>query len=66
MPKVTTNPKSRTQIQADSDAKRGIKIKAFKLHLDDIAMIEQVAERLGLPQNQLIVEAVRAYEKGFD
>ncbi|WP_323842927.1 hypothetical protein [Moraxella sp. Pampa] len=65
MPKVTTSPKSRTQIQADSDAKRGIKIKAFKLHLDDIAMIEQVAERLGLPQNQLIVEAVKAYEKGL-
>lgn len=66
MPKVTTNPKSRNQIQYDSDAKRGVKIKGFKLHLDDIAMIEQVAERLGLPQNQLIVEAVRAYEKGLE
>lgn len=55
------NPKTRTQIQAESDAKRGIKLKAFKLHTDDIAMIEQVARDLNMPQNRLIVEAVKAF-----
>ncbi|SPX85347.1 hypothetical protein [Moraxella ovis] len=61
MPKLTDNPKSRTQIQADSDAKRGIKLKAFKLHTDDIDFIVQSAKNLGLNQNELIVKAVRAY-----
>ncbi len=61
MPKYTTSPKSRNQIQYDSDEKRGVKIKAFKLHIDDIAMIETAAKTLNIPQNRLIVEAVKAY-----
>ncbi|UNU73292.1 hypothetical protein LU293_09540 [Moraxella nasovis] len=63
MPKYTTNPKSRNQIQYDSDAKRGMKTKGFKLHIDDIAMIEQTAKRLGIPQNELIVRAVLAFDR---
>lgn len=63
MPKIVDKPKSLNQIQYDSDAKRGVKVKGFKLHLDDIAFIEQMAERLNIPQNQLIVDAVRAYQK---
>lgn len=61
MPKIVANPKSATQIQKDSDDKRGIKLKAFKLHIDDIAMIETTAKTLNMPQNRLVVEAVKAY-----
>lgn len=66
MPKIVDKPKSRNQIQYDSDEKRGVKIKGFKLHLDDIALIEQLSARLGVPQNQLIMDAIRAYEKGLE
>ncbi|WII95978.1 hypothetical protein LU276_03960 [Moraxella haemolytica] len=63
MPKVTNNPKSRNQTQYDSNAKRGVKTKGFILHLDDIALIEQMAKDRNIPQNQLIMDAIRAYEK---
>ncbi|WLF83792.1 hypothetical protein [Moraxella sp. ZY210820] len=66
MPKIVEQPKSRNQIQYDSDEKRGVKIKGFKLHLDDIALIEQLSARLDVPQNQLIMDAIRAYEKGLE
>lgn len=59
-------PKSRAQIQAKSDAKRGVVSKTYKLHQDDVELIKSLAERLGIPQNQLIMDAIRAYEKGLD
>lgn len=65
MPKVTTNPKCLTQIQKDSNERRGVKNKAFTLKLDDIELIKSLAERLNIPQNQLIMDAVRAYEKSI-
>lgn len=61
MPKSSDNPKTRTQIQADSDAKRGVKLKAFKLRESDIAFIVESAKNLQLNQNELIIKAVRAY-----
>lgn len=66
MPKLAKNPKSRNQIQYDSDEKRGVKVKGFKLHLDDIVLIESMAKRLNIPQNQLIVDAIRAYADNLD
>lgn len=66
MPKIVQNPKTATQIQKESDERRGLKTKAFKLHIDDIALIMQTAERLGIPQNQLIMDAVRAYIQDRD
>lgn len=65
MPKVTTNPKCPAQIQKDSNERRGVKNKAFTLKLDDIELIKSLAERLNIPQNQLIMDAVRAYEKSI-
>lgn len=66
MPKIVQQPKSRTQTQYDSNAKRGVKTKGFILHIDDIERIKNLAERLGVPQNQLIMDAIRAYEKGLE
>lgn len=65
MPKITNTRKSQSERTADSDAKRGFKTKGFKLHIDDIALIEKLSSRLNIPQNQLIMDAVRAYEKGL-
>lgn len=50
-----------TQIVKESDARRGVKVKGFKLSLEDIQLIENTAKELNIPQNQLIMDAVRAY-----
>ena len=50
---------SRNEIQKKSDEKRGVKVKAFKMKLEDIALIEQTAARLGLSQIDLVVRAVK-------
>ncbi|MCK3654238.1 hypothetical protein A4G19_10560 [Pasteurellaceae bacterium Macca] len=54
---------TRTQINAKSENKRGIKVKGFKLHIDDIARIEQLAERLGLSQGKTIMKAISLLEQ---
>lgn len=66
MPKIVENPKTRSQIQAESDARRGVVRKSFTLQSDDVRLIKESAERLGIPQNQLIMDAVRAYTQGID
>lgn len=53
--------KSISEIQAKSDMKRGVKVKGFKLHVDDIALIEQVSIDLNIPQSQLIIDDVKFY-----
>lgn len=53
--------KSITEIQAKSDMKRGLKVKGFKLHVDDIALIEQASTDLNISQAQLITDAVKFY-----
>lgn len=54
---------SRTEINARSDEKRGVKLKAFKLSLELIAEIEQLAEKHNIPQNKLIAEAIEAFKQ---
>lgn len=54
---------SRAEINAKSEAKRGIKLKAFKLHESTVAQIEQLAKQLGIPQNQLIKLAVERLQE---
>lgn len=53
--------KTIAEIQAKSDQKRGVKVKGFKLHLDDIALIEKASNDLNVSQAQLIVDAVKYY-----
>lgn len=54
---------SRNEIQAKSEAKRGIKAKSFKLPVAFIAEIEALSEKLGIPQNQLIIQAVEEFKQ---
>ena len=66
MPKIVANPKTQTQIQKESNERRGVKNKAFTLKLDDIELIKSLSKRLNIPQNQLIMDAVRAYQRQLD
>ncbi|AIK89316.1 hypothetical protein Q7267_11325 [Glaesserella parasuis] len=46
------------EIKARSDEKRGVKAKSYKLSVETIALIEQLARERNIPQNQLIKLAV--------
>lgn len=50
---------SRAQINAKSEAKRGIKVKSFKLHESTIAHIEQISQQTGISQSRLITQAIQ-------
>lgn len=54
---------SRTEIVKRSEEKHGIKLKAFKLPQAVVAKIEQLAKEQGIPQNQLIIQAVELFEQ---
>ncbi|QLB20088.1 ribbon-helix-helix protein, CopG family [Vespertiliibacter pulmonis] len=49
------------EIQKRSDIKRGVKVKGFKLHLDTIALIEQLSKELNISQTQLVTQAVQQF-----
>lgn len=54
---------SRVEINAKSDAKRGVKVKGFKLHESTIYQIEQLAKQLEISQTQLIKLAVEKLQE---
>lgn len=54
---------TRVQINKKSDDKRGVKVKGFKIHVDDIAFIEQTSKDLNISQGRLIVDAVKFYRE---
>lgn len=54
---------SRTEIVNRSDAKRGIRLKAFKLPVEVIVEIEALSQKLNIPQNQLIIQAVQQFKQ---
>ena len=53
---------TRVQINQKSDEKRGVKTKAFKLNINDIAMIKQTAIDLNMSEAKLVVEAIKFYK----
>ena len=50
---------TRAEINERSNQKRGIKSKSFKLHVDDIELIQSTAKKLNISQTKLITEAVK-------
>lgn len=56
--KLSTN-----ELKALSDERRGVKAKTFKLPIAFIAEIEQLSEQYGIPQNQLLMQAVEAFKQ---
>lgn len=55
--------KSLTEIQRDSDAKRGVKQKSFKIKIEDAAYIDDVAKKFGMSNNALLMAAIRYYDQ---
>lgn len=55
--------KTQAQLSNESDERRGMKAKSYKLKLETIEAIASAASELGVPQNQLIEDAVALYIK---
>lgn len=51
------------EIKARSDEKRGVKAQAYKLPITVINEIKQLSEQYGIPQNQLIIQAVELFKQ---
>ncbi|HGO5853321.1 TPA: ribbon-helix-helix protein, CopG family [Mannheimia haemolytica] len=56
--KLSTN-----QLKALSDERRGVKVKGFKLPISFITELEQLSIQYGIPQNQLIMQAVELFKQ---
>lgn len=52
---------TRQEINAKSDAKRGIKQKSLKLHIDTISLLEQLSKEMGIGQNQVVTLALTQF-----
>ncbi|MCK3656501.1 hypothetical protein A4G19_12340 [Pasteurellaceae bacterium Macca] len=63
MQEEKSNALSRTEIVKRSETKHGIKLKAFKLPITVIEEIEQLSKTLGIPQNQLIIQAFQQFKQ---
>ncbi|HHR5464397.1 TPA: hypothetical protein ACS5PI_002044 [Salmonella enterica subsp. enterica] len=50
---------STNEIQLRSDVKRGVRSKGYKLPVQTIELIEQLANQTGKPQSAIITEAVK-------
>lgn len=66
MPKITSTPKTRREINEASMARRGIVNKAFKLHEDTVALVKTLSEQTGKSQAQIITEALQMYANQCD
>lgn len=58
MPKIVKNPKTKAQIQADSDAKRGVKVASYKFPVEFIDELAVLSEKTGLSRSAIIMQAV--------
>ncbi|MFT4021996.1 MAG: hypothetical protein QM666_10810 [Acinetobacter sp.] len=55
--------KTQAEIQKESDERRGMKSKSFKLSTDTVDKIADFAAQHNIPQNQLITDAIDLYIK---
>lgn len=62
MPKLVKTPKSTSQIVADSDERRGVKAKSYKLPIELIDKIATLSAQHGISQGELIRQAVDAWQ----
>lgn len=54
--------KSRLEINQDSNTKRGIVNKAFKLHESTVSLVKALSEETGKSQAQIVTEALKMYK----
>ncbi|WP_173911060.1 ribbon-helix-helix protein, CopG family [Acinetobacter sp. Marseille-Q1618] len=57
--------KSIRQINEESNAKRGIVNKAFKLHESTVELVKALAEDTGKSQAQIVTEALKMYAENI-
>lgn len=61
-PKLTEGTqKSITEIQKDSDDKRGLKVKGFKIPLSEHEFIDNLAKQHALSNAELLLKAMHHY-----
>lgn len=63
MPKIVKNPKTKAQIQADSDARRGVKPIGFKVPIEFAKLLDELSNKTGKTKNVIIMEAVELWAK---
>lgn len=61
MPKIVKNPKTRAQIQKESDARRGVKQIGFKVPISFVQRLDELAKQTGKTKNIIIMEAVEIW-----
>ncbi|MFB6349338.1 hypothetical protein ACFBZI_07885 [Moraxella sp. ZJ142] len=62
MPKIVANPKTKAQIQAESDARRGVKTASYKFPLGFIDELAQLSKETGLSRPAIIMQAVHLWK----
>lgn len=64
LPEGTQKPIS--DIQKDSDAKRGVKPKSFKIPVAEHEFIDELAKQHGLKLSELLIAAMHHYAEHLD
>lgn len=63
MPKIVKTPKTKAQIQKESDARRGVKQIGFKVPIEFAELLDELAGKTGKTKNIIIMEAVELWVK---
>lgn len=61
--KIVRVKKSKTQLTMESDLRRGIKVKSFKLHKDEIAEFERVTRMNNMTNRAMLVLMMNEFKK---
>ncbi|AWP53623.1 hypothetical protein BVZ56_00840 [Haemophilus influenzae] len=56
---------TRTEINAKSDKKRGVRLQSYKLHEDIIKLLAELSEKTGKSKTAIVTEGILAMEKAY-
>lgn len=54
---------TRAEINAKSDAKRGVRVQSYKLHEEVIALLAELSEQTGLSKTQIVSQGILLFAK---
>ncbi len=54
---------SRAEINAKSDAKRGVRVQSYKLHEDIITLLAELSEATGKSKTAIVTEGILLFQK---
>ncbi|WP_249961510.1 ribbon-helix-helix protein, CopG family [Histophilus somni] len=52
---------TKQEIQAKSDAKRGVRLQSYKLHEDVIALLAELSSQTGLSKTQIVTQGIKLF-----